>query len=148
MGTEMGAEMELIGPDGRVAPFKAMLQLGGPNGPQPVPAPIPGIGGVAMLLGAVDPATKQVTVVFELPDAPARWHIPLAVTNKPLINLVWLGVVLMGAGSLLAMTRRAREARAALAEDARRIAEAEAAPAAKSGRRAARGKPVRAARGV
>lgn len=148
MGTEMAAEMDLIGPDGRVAPFTAAMQLGGPTGPQPIPARIPGIGGVAMLVGGVDPATKQVTVVFELPDAPARWHIPLAVTNKPLINLVWLGVALMGAGSLLAMARRAREARASLVEAAQRAKEAAAASKAGSGRRAARVRPARATRGA
>ena len=68
-----------------------------------------------ILQDGIRPDTKEVTAAFELPGAPASWVVPIAATNKPAINLVLLGVVLIGAGALFAMYRRAREERAGVA---------------------------------
>jgi hypothetical protein len=82
------------------------------EGMTPVDARIPGTRARVMLTGGgIDAATKQVTAAFLLPDTPPRWYAAVQVTNKPWINLVWLGVTLMGAGTLLAMARRSLEAR-------------------------------------
>ena len=109
-GTMMGGEMELITPEGKAIPFKTGFQLTD-SGLKGVTAQIPEVNGAAIAMGSLDPATKQLTVGFELPEAPALWKIPVAVTNKPWINLVWVGIVVMGIGVLLAMIRRALEAR-------------------------------------
>src|SRR5262249_15176057 len=109
-GTMMGGEMVLISPEGKRYPFKVGLQITD-RGPVPVPAQISEVQGAALLEGMIDPRSKQATVAFELPNAPALWKVSLVVTNKPMINLVWLGVVLMGLGTLCAMVRRAMEAR-------------------------------------
>ena len=109
-GTVMGAEMELITPNGKHIPIRPGLMLGGDAGPTPVNEMIPQLPGAAILEGGVDAATKAVTVAFELPEAPALWRVPVSVTNKPFIGLVWLGVLLMGLGAVVAMVRRALEA--------------------------------------
>lgn len=110
-GTVMGAEMDLITPTGRSVPIRPGLRLGGEAGPTHVNIPIRGVDGAVILQGGLNAATKEVTAAFELPGAPAMWMIPLAVTNKPAINLVWLGVALVGIGGMIAMLRRALEAR-------------------------------------
>ena len=109
--TVMGAEMELKAPDGKTYPMRPGMRIGGPSGPVAVNEDIPGLHGAVLMQGAVDAATHQITVVFELPDAAAIWTVPVAVTNKPMINLVWLGVALMGLGTIISMARRAIEAR-------------------------------------
>jgi len=65
--------------------------------------------GVA-ILDSLKVGSNEARIAFSLPDLPARWTIPLSVTYKPGINLVWTGVLLAVAGILLAMVRRAREA--------------------------------------
>ncbi len=140
MGTELGADMDLIAPDGRAYPFRATMSLSPETGGlKPVPAQIEGLGGEAILAGSIDVSTKELTVLFDLPDQPARWRIPLSFTNKPLINLVWLGVVLMTVGTVIAMVRRAREARIGTVE----AASAPAAPTPKAAGRRRRRRPAR-----
>ncbi len=62
-------------------------------------------------LDKVDPATKAAHFRMALPGLPGRWEVPLEVTYKPWVNLVWVGVVVAVMGTLLAMLRRALEAR-------------------------------------
>lgn len=109
-GTEMGADMTLISPKGLKTPIHPGIRLS-ESGQEPINVDIPTIPAGVLLHGGVDPATKQATVEFELPDAPGMWMVPVAVTYKPWINLVWIGVILMGLGSLCAMVRRALEVR-------------------------------------
>ena len=59
----------------------------------------------------IDPATKEATFLISLPGYAGQWEVPLEVTFKPWVNLVWIGVLIATAGTLLAMTRRALEAR-------------------------------------
>lgn len=110
MGAEMGAEMVLITPDHRQIRIRPGVSLAGGE-PRPVNVAIPEINGAVILDGGIRSDTKEVTVAFELPDAPARWVVPIAATNKPMINLVWLGVAFIVGGALLAMMRRAVDAR-------------------------------------
>jgi len=113
-GSVMGMEGELIGPDGKAYPIRPGTRLGGHSGGTPINMEIPGMGGVVVVEKGPDPSTKEVSLNFELPQLPARWVVPLQVTNKPGINLVWLGVVVMGAGILFALLRRSLEARRSL----------------------------------
>lgn len=110
VGTTLGAEMEIHTPDGHTAVIRPGIRLGS-AGLEHVGTEVPGIGGMVLLDGGIDASTHAVTAVFDLPDAPALWTVPIAVTNKPMINLVWLGVVLIGLGALIAMARRSAEAR-------------------------------------
>jgi cytochrome c-type biogenesis protein CcmF len=62
-------------------------------------------------LAVIDPATQEAEFLVSLPQFKGGWSVPLEVTYKPWVNLVWVGVIVMGAGVLLAMIRRALEAR-------------------------------------
>jgi cytochrome c-type biogenesis protein CcmF len=110
LGTIMRADMDLITPSGRKIPIEPGLKLGGQDGPQPVNEDIPELNGAVLMDSSINPATKEVTVAFELPEAPALWTAPITITNKPFINFVWIGVLLMGLGALISMLRRAMEA--------------------------------------
>lgn len=108
MASEMGAEMTLFTPDHREIKIRPGVSMA--NGEsQPVNISIPEIGGAVVLQDGIRPDTKEVTAAFELPGAPATWVVPIAATNKPMINLVWLGVTLLVAGSLIAMVRRSAD---------------------------------------
>ena len=67
--------------------------------------------GVFRLTDQMDANNGLAKFEFSLPDAKAPWLVPLEVTYKPWINLVWVGVIVMGMGVFLAMVRRALEAR-------------------------------------
>ena len=67
-------------------------------------------------LGAIeavrlDPATKAFSFKLSLPHYRGRWAVPLEVTHKPWVNLVWIGVMVAVSGTLLAMLRRILDAR-------------------------------------
>jgi cytochrome c-type biogenesis protein CcmF len=117
MTGEMGAEMTLITPEGHKIKIRPGLRFEGAE-TRAVHVAIPELGGAAILQDGIDPESKQVTAAFELPGAPASWVVPIAATNKPMINLVWLGVALIGAGALVAMVRRASDVRRSLEADA------------------------------
>jgi hypothetical protein len=71
---------------------------------------VPGV----VYLRRIDPNTGDAEFQLSLPKLKGTWVIPLEVTYKPWINLVWVGVLVMGLGVLLAMIRRAFEARTVL----------------------------------
>jgi cytochrome c-type biogenesis protein CcmF len=62
-------------------------------------------------LDRIDPATKATTVRVSLPGMRGKWAIPLEITFKPWINVVWVGIIIAVLGVLLSMVRRIREAR-------------------------------------
>jgi len=111
-GTTMGAELLVTTPEGRKVVARPGVRLG-EGGMHAVGSDVPELGGTLQLAGGVSAGTSEVTLLMDLPGAPAVWQIPLAVTNKPMINLVWLGVILVGLGALLALVRRSAEARRA-----------------------------------
>ncbi len=65
----------------------------------------------AVYLRTIDPNTGDAEFQVSLSELKGTWVVPLEVTYKPWINLVWIGVIVMGCGVALAMTRRALEAR-------------------------------------
>lgn len=67
------------------------------------------IGAIEAL--GVDPATKAFSFRLSLPHYRGRWSVPLEVTYKPWVNLVWVGVLIAVSGTLLAMLRRIVDAR-------------------------------------
>lgn len=70
----------------------------------------------AVILESLTPGTQEAKIALSLPGMPGMWRIPLSVTYKPWVNLVWLGVLITVFGTLLAMVRRMREARRAEVE--------------------------------
>jgi cytochrome c-type biogenesis protein CcmF len=62
-------------------------------------------------LDGLDPKTKAATLRITLPSYNGAWAVPLIVTYKPWVNMVWIGVLIAVSGTLLAMIRRALEAR-------------------------------------
>lgn len=64
-------------------------------------------------LDRLQPGTHEATLRVNLPGYAGRWAIPLEVTFKPWVNLVWTGVLITVAGTLLAMIRRLLESRRA-----------------------------------
>ncbi len=82
---------------------------GHPGGFMRVMAVSPSDGAVALRLRGVskDPALEH--------QAATRESLSLEVTRKPLISLVWAGFYVMMAGGILALVKRAREARRAVA---------------------------------
>lgn len=132
-GTIFRADLEITTRDGRTGTASPGFRLGGPRGIQSVPSPIAGMQGTAFLDGGMDAATKSVTAQIELPDVPRRWIVPITATNKPMVNFVWFGVITMGLGTLIAMGRRATEARKGeiiLASAAQGVTDTEGSPAA------------------
>lgn len=59
----------------------------------------------------INPGTKEATFLISLPGYAGEWEVPLEVTFKPWVNLVWIGVLIATSGTLLAMTRRVLESR-------------------------------------
>jgi len=65
----------------------------------------------AVYLRDLNAGTKEATILMSLPGLEGQWEVPVEVTFKPWINLVWIGVIIAVAGTLLAMVRRTLEAR-------------------------------------
>jgi cytochrome c-type biogenesis protein CcmF len=63
------------------------------------------------ILDRIDPATKEARIRLVLPGRDGSWEVPLSITYKPGINVVWTGVLIAVGGTLWAMVRRAKENR-------------------------------------
>jgi cytochrome c-type biogenesis protein CcmF len=62
--------------------------------------------GLSFAIENVNPETEQ--VVFVKKEKPLDF-IALKVIEKPLINILWFGVILMLAGMIVSLVRRAKE---------------------------------------
>ncbi len=84
-------------------------------GGDPVPAKLPGGGEVVIFTEEINANERQVVLHFVgMPGqevVPDHVLVPVEVKRKPLINLVWLGTVLMMLGGGIAMGRRFAELR-------------------------------------
>jgi cytochrome c-type biogenesis protein CcmF len=84
-----------------------------------VPAALPGEDGRQITIVSLDPSTRRVMLqgsgpgLDNLPVVPAKGVIEVSV--KPLVILVWTGVVITVIGGVIALLRRSLEGRAALA---------------------------------
>lgn len=97
------------------APSKPMDEMNRPMQMFAVNEDIPELKDTEGNIGAIeairlDPATKAFSFRLSLPNFRGRWNVPLEVTYKPWINLVWLGVFITVGGTLLAMFRRIGDA--------------------------------------
>ena len=115
-GKFMGAKVIIANKDGsqiRKAPLQVFSQDGSMHNMDNAIPELPDENGnpSAVYLGKLDPATKSAELQVSLPGTAATWEIPLSVTYKPWVNLVWIGVVISVLGIFIAMIRRIIEAR-------------------------------------
>src|SRR5439155_422203 len=97
---------------GRTVPARPVLEMNLQNGtPNRIPDYLPGGGSVQ--IASVDPNTGRVAL-----EVPGMGHIgrggdilAVEVSTKPLINLVWIGAILMLGSAFLSVLRRAIELR-------------------------------------
>ncbi|HZT42520.1 MAG TPA: cytochrome c-type biogenesis CcmF C-terminal domain-containing protein [Chthonomonadaceae bacterium] len=113
-GRYMAVQLGLATRDGKVLGLQPGILID--HGMMPVDVAIPQLmkesGQPAVIyLDRLDAATKAATLRINLPGFSGRWAVPLEVTYKPWINLVWLGVLIAVGGVFLAMIRRIGEAR-------------------------------------
>ena len=91
---------------GRTVPVRPVLEMNMASGiPNRIPDYLPGGGSVQIV--SVDPNAGR--VALELPGMPrekASSVLAVEVSTKPLINLVWLGAVIMLSSAFLSMVRR------------------------------------------
>ncbi len=82
----------------------------GVGGVQPIPVMIPGTG-IKLSLVGMQVESQMIRVALDSPDVPVspRETLALDVSTKPLVSLVWVGVIAITCGSLLSFWRRRRE---------------------------------------
>jgi cytochrome c-type biogenesis protein CcmF len=92
---------------GRTVPVRPVLEMNMGSGiPNSIPDYLPGGGSVQ--IASVDPNTGRVALeVPGMPRAQAGSILAVEVSTKPLINLVWLGSIVMLASAFLSVLRRA-----------------------------------------
>ena len=98
---------------GRTVPVRPVLEINLKNGiPNRIPDYLP--GGASVTIASVDPNTGR--VALELPgmsrDDATGNILAVEVSTKPLINLVWVGAILMLGSAFLSVFRRALDVRA------------------------------------
>jgi cytochrome c-type biogenesis protein CcmF len=114
-GKLMGAHLVILTPDKKIVEAKPALRMD-MGAMTPVNEAIPeikddnGNPSVAILDG-IDPTTKAAKIRISLPGYNGAWAVPIVATYKPWVKLVWIGVLIAVSGILLAMVRRALEAR-------------------------------------
>jgi hypothetical protein len=96
---------------GRTVPVRPVLEINLKEGiPNRIPDYLPGGGSVQ--IASVDPNTGR--VALELPGMPrvkSEKVLAVEVSTKPLINLVWLGAIVMLSSAFLSVLRRAIDVR-------------------------------------
>ena len=114
-GKYMGAKVTITTPEGKVI-TKTPIMVFGEGGVTGADNDIPELPDAdgnpsEISIQKIDPATKTADIEFSAPGLEAGWIVPVAVTFKPWVNLVWTGVVIAVLGTFLAMFRRIFEAR-------------------------------------
>jgi cytochrome c-type biogenesis protein CcmF len=104
---------------GRTVPVRPVLEMNMQSGmPNRIPDYLP--GGASVEIASVDPNTGRVALnVPGMARGPESRVLAVEVSTKPLINLVWLGAIVMLASALLSMVRRIIDLRRATGPTAR-----------------------------
>jgi len=91
---------------GRTVPVRPVLEMNMKSGiPNSIPDYLPGGGSVQ--IASVDPNTGRVALeVPGMPRAQSGSILAVEVSTKPLINLVWLGAIVMLASAFMSVLRR------------------------------------------
>ena len=95
---------------------------GGGRGPSYDDAAFPGLPGVKLRVGRMDPNEKTVELQVLDPQAPGDpgepMHFSVDLTVKPMIGLLWSGLVVLLSGGILSVVRRGEEFSTAVAGQA------------------------------
>jgi cytochrome c-type biogenesis protein CcmF len=114
----IGVVFKVTDPSGKVLEAEPRFR-GGQEGEMHEDAAIPGLPGVMLRVGRMDPNEKTVEAEVLDPSAPGDPGEPMRfsvdVTIKPMIGLLWTGLVVLLAGGILAVIRRGEEFSTAVA---------------------------------
>ncbi len=109
-GMSVGAVLKVKGPDGKSATITPTTAPVRPNEFQAQKVKVPGTDiSVALTRIMVPKIVLEFAGLPEAAPAGPKEEAVIEVSNKPLINLLWLGTILVMAGGLVAGARRARE---------------------------------------
>jgi cytochrome c-type biogenesis protein CcmF len=109
--------------DGREVPVRPQVEIAGGGTPNRIPDYLPGGGSV--LIAGVDAAQGRVGLEVPGLGRPQAGNIlAVEVSTKPLINLVWLGSIIMLGSVFLSVIRRAQEVRPQVARSSAGLATA------------------------
>jgi cytochrome c-type biogenesis protein CcmF len=115
----IGAVFKVIDGPKKGAEAEPSFHGGGPDGPDYREADFPGLPGVKLRLGRLDPNEKTAELLIIDPKAPGDpgepAHFSVDVTIKPMIGLLWSGLIVLLAGGILAVVRRGEEFSTAVA---------------------------------
>jgi len=114
----IGVVFKTTDPSGKAVEVEPVYR-GGEAGESHEDAAVPGLPGVMVRVGRMDPNEKTVEVEVLDPSAPGDPGEPMKfaidVTIKPMIGLLWTGLVVLLAGGILAVVRRGEEFSTAVA---------------------------------
>jgi cytochrome c-type biogenesis protein CcmF len=114
----IGVVFKVTDPSGKVVEAEPRFR-GGEEGEIHEDAAVPGLPGVMLRVGRMDPNEKTVETEVLDPSAPGDPGEPMKfsvdVTIKPMIGLLWTGLVVLLAGGILAVIRRGEEFSTAVA---------------------------------
>ncbi|MFI5142917.1 MAG: heme lyase CcmF/NrfE family subunit [Thermoanaerobaculales bacterium] len=115
----IGAVLKVVEGAGKGREAEPSFHGGGAGGPQYQDAEFPGLPGVTLRVGKMDPNEKTVELQVIDPQAPGDpgepMHFSVDVTIKPMIGLLWSGLVVLLAGGILSIVRRGEEFSTAVA---------------------------------
>jgi cytochrome c-type biogenesis protein CcmF len=114
----IGAVFKVTDPSGKTGEAEPTYH-GGEAGESHEDAAVPGLPGVMLRVGRMNPNEKTVEVQVLDPGAPGDPGAPMKfsvdVTIKPMIGLLWTGLVVLLTGGILAVLRRGEEFSTAVA---------------------------------
>jgi cytochrome c-type biogenesis protein CcmF len=114
----IGVVFKVTDPTGKTAEAEPRY-YGGENGERHEDAAVPGLPGVLLRVGRMNPTDKTVEAEVVDPSAPGDPGEPMKFsvdfTIKPMIGLLWTGLVVLLSGGILAVVRRGEEFSTAVA---------------------------------
>jgi cytochrome c-type biogenesis protein CcmF len=109
----IGAVFKVTGPDGKAGGEVTAIYRNDRGNESHEDATVPGLGGVKLRIGRMNASEKTVEILVmdanAEPDPGEKPHFSLDLTVKPMIGLLWLGLVVLLSGGLMAVVRRGTE---------------------------------------
>jgi cytochrome c-type biogenesis protein CcmF len=109
----IGAVFKVAGEPGQKGSEIEAYYRNDSNGERHVDADVPGLPGVRLRLGRLNATEKSAEVLLLDPQAPAdpgeKMRFSVDFTVKPMIGLLWTGLLVLLAGGIMAVLRRGKE---------------------------------------